>query len=82
MEVETNPVDASDSGSMIEADLEVEQMISESEIPASESQPVDAQDESSEQKIEAVAQPEPTVIGLTEEQVNARVKGSSRRGAG
>ena len=74
MEIKVAPVDASDSENSVEADLEAEQPTSDVAVSDPETNVDEIHDQSSEDvDAESAIEPEPTVIGLTEEDAEARV---------
>ena len=74
MEIRVTPIDSPDSENSLEADLQSEQPTSDVVESDPEAKVDESQDQSSEDAdVEGAIEPEPTVIGLTEAEAEARV---------
>ena len=74
MEIKAAPVDTSESDDAVEADLDAEEVIADPEIAESEESPEGIQDVSLEETGKEMSdEPEPPLIGLTEEEAQVRV---------
>ena len=74
MEIKAAPVDTSESDDAVEADLDAEGVIADPEIAESEESPEGIQDVSLEETDREMSdEPEPPLMGLTEEEAQVRV---------